>query len=57
VDGVAWADDGAVPGAHHDVVRVLEAVGAGAVADAFFALFELFEEAEVARDCALAYTK
>ena len=46
-----WADDGAVPVAHHDIVSILEAVGAGAVTDALLALFELFEQAEVSWNC------
>jgi hypothetical protein len=50
---MAWADDGAVPVAHHIVVAVLEAVGARAVADALLALLELLEQAEIARDCAI----
>jgi hypothetical protein len=37
------ADDSAVPVGHHDIVSILEAVGAGAIADALLALLELFE--------------
>ena len=48
---MAGADDGAVPLAHEDVVAVLEAVGARAVADALLALLELFEQAEIAWYC------
>ena len=44
---MAWTNNCAVPVAHHDIVSILEAVGAGAVTDALLALFELFEQAEV----------
>lgn len=54
VDRVARADDGAVPLFHRHFVAVVEAVRARAVADALFALFELLEQAERARDCAPA---
>ena len=42
--------DRAVPVAHEQVLRVLEAVAARLRAEALFALFELLEQAEVARD-------
>lgn len=44
-------NNGAVPVAHQDIVRVLETVGARPVANALLALLELLEEAEVARHC------
>ena len=44
---MSWTDDGAVPVAHHDIVPVLETVGARAIADALLALLELLQEAEV----------
>jgi hypothetical protein len=48
---MAWPDDGAVPSTHHNVVAVFEAVGARAVTDALFALFELLQKAKVTWDC------
>ena len=47
---VSWADDCAVPVAHHDIVPILETVGARAVADALLALLELLKEAEIPGD-------
>ena len=44
---MSWTDDGAVPMAHHDIVSVLETVGARAIADTLLALLELLQEAEV----------
>ena len=43
-----WADDGAVPVAHHDIVSILETIRAGAIADALLDLLELLEQTEVA---------
>lgn len=40
----------AIPIRHQQVVAVLQAVRTRLGAEAFFAFFELFEEAEVARD-------
>ena len=48
---VSWADDCAVPVAHHDIVSILETIRARAVADALLALLELLEQTEVARNC------
>ena len=47
---VSWADDCAVPVAHHDIVSILETIGARAVADALLALLELLEETEIPGD-------
>jgi hypothetical protein len=47
---MARPNNSAIPVAHHDIVRVLEPVGARAIADPFLALLELFEQAEVAGD-------
>ena len=46
-----WADDCAIPVAHHDIVAILEAVRARAVADALLALLELLEQPEIAWYC------
>ena len=48
---MARSDDSAVPVAHHDIVAVLEAVRARAIADTLLALLELLEQAEVPGDC------
>lgn len=48
---MAGSNNSAIPPTHHDVVAVFEAVRARAIADALFALFELFKQAEVTRDC------
>lgn len=48
---MAGSDDSAVPVAHHDIVAVLEAIRARAIADALLALLELLEQAEVPGDC------
>jgi hypothetical protein len=45
------SNDGAIPVAHRHVIAVFEAIGARAVADPLFALFELFKQAEVAWNC------
>jgi hypothetical protein len=45
---VSWANDGAVPVGHEDIVAVLETVGTRSVADALLSLFELLEQAKVA---------
>jgi len=50
VHGMARTDDGAVPFAHHDIVSIFQSVRTRTVANALFALFEFFEESEVARD-------
>lgn len=50
VDRVRGSDDGGVPVGHEGVCSIVESVGAGAVTEALFALFELLEEAEVSRD-------
>ncbi len=49
VTHVRGPQDGAVPVAHQEVLAVLEAIAARLGAEALFALFELLEEAEVAR--------
>ena len=48
---MSWADDCAIPVAHHDIVAILEAVRARAVADALLALLELLEQPEIAWYC------
>jgi hypothetical protein len=48
---MSWTDDGAIPVGHHDIVAIFQAVRARTIADALFALFEFFEELEVARYC------
>lgn len=48
---MAWTDDGAVPVGHEDIIAILEAVRARSIADAFLALFEFLEQAEVAWNC------
>jgi hypothetical protein len=45
---VSWANDGAVPVGHEDIVAVLKTVGTRPVADALLTLLELLEQAEVA---------
>ena len=44
---VSGADNSTVPVAHHDIVPILETIGARAVADALLALLELLEETEI----------
>ena len=47
---VSWADDCAVPVAHHDIVSILETIRAGAVSNTLLALLELLEQTKVTRD-------
>jgi len=49
VHGMSRADDCPVPVAHHDIVRIVEAVRTRAVSDALLALLELLEKPEVSR--------
>lgn len=42
--------DGAVPVGHEQVLAIFQAVAAGFSSETLFALFELFQQAEVARD-------
>ena len=48
---VPWANDGAVPVAHHDIVSILETVRTRAVSDTLLALLELFQETEIPWNC------
>ena len=48
---MSWANDSAVPVAHHDIVAVLETVRARSIADALLALLELLEQSEIAGNC------
>lgn len=45
---MAWADDRAIPLAHHDIVSILQTVRAGPITDAFLTFLELLEKAEIA---------
>jgi len=49
VYGMSWADNCSVPFAHHDIVRIIEAIRTRAVSDALLALLELLEEPKVSR--------
>lgn len=39
---MAWADDGAVPVGHEDIIAILKAIRARSIADAFLAFLEFF---------------
>lgn len=44
---MAWTDDSPRPIGHHQVIAVLETVRARSITDPLFALFELFQKAEI----------
>ena len=47
---MARANDGSIPIAHHDILAILQAIRARAIADTFLALLEFFKEAEISRN-------
>jgi hypothetical protein len=47
---MARANNGSIPIAHHDIIAILQAIRARAIADTFLALLEFFKEAEISRN-------